>query len=345
MIRRTFINCLLCACLAFLHTACNQQANVQDSTANPPAIKRLEKDGCTFAYSLPPAKTTLNDPFAIAIDITAPQDATVDIDESKLDENFIVSIKRDKPNRDDELFSQHIDITVEPRWHGSFTLPDILVSLTFKDNKPAVPFTIPEQKITVSEPTIDETTPLGEDALAINPMDAHPRTDDSNKYILIASIAAIAIIALIVFLTTRRIGTDEHDRLPPPLPPHVIAEQQLEQLLKLNLVQQGLFKQFYDRLSEILRDYIEARFAIRAPEQTTEEFLEAVRHANPEDFPPQHLPLLNAFLNHTDLVKYARVIPNDDEIKQTLKDATSFIQDTIPHVKTVQSNEQPKETP
>jgi hypothetical protein len=47
-----------------------------------------------------------------------------------------------------------------------------------------------------------------------------------------------------------------------------------------NLPARGAFKEFYLRLTGIVRQYIEGTTGIRAPEQTTEEFLRDVRSSN-----------------------------------------------------------------
>ena len=60
------------------------------------------------------------------------------------------------------------------------------------------------------------------------------------------------------------------------------------------LPQKGLVLDFYVLLSDTVRRYVEGRFGIRAPEQTTKEFLQAARHhpAIRED----HQRMLAAFL-------------------------------------------------
>ena len=60
---------------------------------------------------------------------------------------------------------------------------------------------------------------------------------------------------------------------PPPVPAHIIAYAALRELFAQNLVARGLIKPYYFALSTILRRYIENRFGLQAPEQTTEEFL------------------------------------------------------------------------
>jgi hypothetical protein len=79
-------------------------------------------------------------------------------------------------------------------------------------------------------------------------------------------------------------------------------------------------------LSAIVRHYLEQRYEIRAPELTTEEFLQ-VATARPE-LSGDHRGLLRSFLERCDRVKFAGYRPDADESLATLKAARGFIEDT-----------------
>ena len=83
---------------------------------------------------------------------------------------------------------------------------------------------------------------------------------------------------------------------------------------------------WYVELSDIVRRYIEERFALRAPELTTEEFLaEAGRSA---ELTASHRDLLSAFLATCDRVKFARYSPGEDESQGALDVARRFLNET-----------------
>ncbi|NLA75946.1 MAG: protein BatD [Deltaproteobacteria bacterium] len=107
---------------------------------------------------------------------------------------------------------------------------------------------------------------------------------------------------------------------------HEIAYNELRSLVDENLIDKGEIKQFFLRLSSITRRYIENRFGLRAPEQTTEEFLKGLERA--QDFPDQYKPLLGNFLRYCDLVKFARYTPETKEIQQSFDSCRAFIQGT-----------------
>lgn len=107
---------------------------------------------------------------------------------------------------------------------------------------------------------------------------------------------------------------------------HEIAYNELKILVDENLIEKGDIKQFYLRLSAIVRRYIENRFGLRAPEQTTEEFLSGLESAS--DFPAEYKPLLNNFLKYSDLVKFARFQPGNEDIQKSFDSCKAFIQGT-----------------
>ena len=95
--------------------------------------------------------------------------------------------------------------------------------------------------------------------------------------------------------------------------PEEIAQAALAILLAENLPGRGLIKEFYLRLTGIVRQYVEDTTGIRAPEQTTEEFLRDMRsHAA---FPPERSVRLAEFLEAADLVKYAGQQPEQGQIE------------------------------
>lgn len=109
-------------------------------------------------------------------------------------------------------------------------------------------------------------------------------------------------------------------------PAHEIAFEVLRAIAGEKLVEQGRVKEFYEKLSACLRQYIENRFQLRAPEQTTEEFLEQLKTSDALKL--EHKQELRTFLEHCDLVKFARYQPTDDQINESLTMAKKFVEKT-----------------
>jgi hypothetical protein len=83
---------------------------------------------------------------------------------------------------------------------------------------------------------------------------------------------------------------------------------------------------WYVELSSIIRRYLEDRYSLRAPELTTEEFLQVARGSG--HLSPEQRSLLSEFLIGCDRVKFARYEPRDEESVQALESARSFLHDT-----------------
>jgi len=97
-------------------------------------------------------------------------------------------------------------------------------------------------------------------------------------------------------------------------------------LIGENLIATGRVQEFYYRISDVVRGYVERRFGVSAPEMTTEEFLATA--ASDGRFGERNTAELNQFLNACDLVKYARRIPGPDEADAVLRAAGGFVERT-----------------
>ena len=139
-------------------------------------------------------------------------------------------------------------------------------------------------------------------------------------WVLAAMVVAALVVGLVMFLIKRR----KHMPAPPPIPPHVVAKEQLENALKL-LSQP---KPFVIAVSDALRGYLEARFSFRAPERTTEEFLHELQSAPQLDTTQKNG--LGDFLQHCDLVKFAKYEPTEKELRNLHSAAYRLVEETEP---------------
>src|SRR5262249_6473788 len=113
----------------------------------------------------------------------------------------------------------------------------------------------------------------------------------------------------------------------PAPPPHIAA---LEELTRLRAsLNADNYLDFIVEVSRILRTYIHARFGLRAPHRSTEEF--RAEAAESPELDPDQQSLLGDFLRQCDLVKFARRQAALERMAGLLETATRFVQDTIPH--------------
>ncbi len=145
-------------------------------------------------------------------------------------------------------------------------------------------------------------------------------------WIALAALAglAAAFLALRRFLRTPR--TILH---PAPLvPPHRIALDALADLRRKGWIEALRIEPFYVELSAIVRRYLEARFGLRAPERTTEEFIrDALTSKKLSD---AHRDLVAGFLEQSDLVKFARHAPGQPDMRNALDSAERLVRETMP---------------
>ena len=105
-----------------------------------------------------------------------------------------------------------------------------------------------------------------------------------------------------------------------------IALSRLERLLASQRPDAEHIDAFYVELSGIVRRYLEDRFELRAPELTTEEFLETVQQA--PDLSRDHQVLLREFLRQADLVKFAGMKPAEEDVNRSVTAAKRFLDET-----------------
>jgi hypothetical protein len=106
------------------------------------------------------------------------------------------------------------------------------------------------------------------------------------------------------------------------IPPHVRARRRLEQALALIYDP----RPFCISVSDTLRAYLEEAFSLRAPERTTEEFLDELQSSALLSFPQKQL--LGDFLMRCDLVKFARDEPAVEQLKELHASALRLIDET-----------------
>ena len=163
----------------------------------------------------------------------------------------------------------------------------------------------------------------------LEPLDGFeiPETTESQEakdqtVLVIGSLVAALLILLVAVLVLRQ----KQAKKIPPLAPEKMARRELEHLLSLQLLEQGKVREFYYRLTAILRRYVELRYDVRAPEQTTEEFLAAMREH--ENLPREQQDVLSAFLATADLVRYARHEPPKEDVRAAFDVARQFVETT-----------------
>ena len=140
-------------------------------------------------------------------------------------------------------------------------------------------------------------------------------------------IATIALALFAAWMLTRRPEIEAPGAVS-SRSPWEIALERLRVLEQRNLPQSGRFGTYYVDLSYILRYYIEARFHLHAPERTTPEFLEEASELGV--FTDDLENLVETFLRHCDLVKFAQHKPSVEDMSGSFGQVTHFVKETVP---------------
>jgi hypothetical protein len=158
-------------------------------------------------------------------------------------------------------------------------------------------------------------------------------------YFAIGITVALVAIGLIVYFRSR-----PKKVVPVPVvaavPPYEVALQQLQQLKSEKVWQQGDIKQYYTRLTDILRNYFEQQFNIPALEQTSEELLQ---HIKPVTILNQQRDKLRSLLSLADLAKFAKLMPSPEEHEGAMQHAQEIVEWTKPAVEKAAAAEAGKE--
>ncbi len=243
----------------------------------------------------------------------------------KLEQFGIVDYHTTQPElTEDNRKEMSRSYVLEPFLSGEYLIPSMEVTF-WKNGEEETE----AHKIQTPEVTIAVKSILPEDLEEVRLNEIKPPVPFPRSYSLwiwvgIGSALVVAGIAMAVILIRRRKRVEEvwSQRVPA----HELAYEELRRLVAEDLVKKGEVKVFYQRLSGIVRHYIENRFGLRAPEQTTEEFLTSLEAE--QEFPGIYKPLLKTFLNHCDLVKFAEHEPRAEDIQKTFDSCKAFIKGT-----------------
>lgn len=144
-------------------------------------------------------------------------------------------------------------------------------------------------------------------------------------WILFVSIGLWIIIRLILRLVFKKA---------PPKLPHEIALEEIDAASK-QFAAGGEVKNYYVRISDAVRRYIESVFSLKASEMTTQEFLASLSLSSTDmgrdgssKLKAAHKDLLVIFMEACDLVKFAKYKPPRNDIESVSDAAKKFIDES-----------------
>lgn len=144
-------------------------------------------------------------------------------------------------------------------------------------------------------------------------------------WIVLGIILLLLLIGLVIVLVLRKKNKGYFFTPPQVLPPHVRALQELDKLKAGKIWQQDREKEYYTKITDILRIYMFERYRINAMEMTSGEILAEIRKRLDEDSVYNNLVQI---LSVADRVKFAKHKPYMDENDLSLINAYFFVNQT-----------------
>ncbi|OFX89182.1 MAG: hypothetical protein A2W99_01695 [Bacteroidetes bacterium GWF2_33_16] len=144
---------------------------------------------------------------------------------------------------------------------------------------------------------------------------------------ILGGLGILFIILLIVYIIIKLKRKEPiFKRFKPLEPAHIIAFRDLEKLKNDKLLQNDKIKDYYTRITDILRHYLWNRYAIRSMERTSDEILQSLKESEFSD--EKSFAILKDILVTSDLVKFAKFKPQVDEHEKCFNGAFKFVDNT-----------------
>jgi len=158
--------------------------------------------------------------------------------------------------------------------------------------------------------------------LPLSPYIENPHTFWNSPlfYVLLAGVI-LGVITLILFLILKYgVKTRVYGHLRTP---YEIAMEEMRTLIQSELLASGEIKEFHVELSIIIRRFLSRTFRIFIMETTTQRVPGLLKLRGVES---DHQTKIMQFLETCDMVKFAKVIPNSDEIDLTYQRGMDIVQ-------------------
>lgn len=152
----------------------------------------------------------------------------------------------------------------------------------------------------------------------------YPTPPGSARWPLYLAIAFVALLVLWIIYRIRLGAVKEA-----PLPPWARTRNELGELKNEVRSRRIGLEHAFTRLTDLVRNYLEERYRMPASTRTTDEFMTELRDGeNP--LPDTEKPFLSDFLAAADLIKFARVAPEERQFMQALEGAEELVIHTTP---------------
>lgn len=281
-----------------------------------------QTNGVTVQTRLSPEPSNVGDLLQYEVIVAFPRGITVNLP-TQLDFSplHLVETQDAEVEATGESLRKTFTITLQHFTPGEATIPAF--ELTTVDASGAVEtVTVPSKPFVVEALLANEVDPVrkGED----DPVSiAYP--NERAEIGIYATLGGIFLALLGWWLVRRMLRKPKVVPAPPPLPAHEVALSALEELERGELMRDDDLVPFYLQLTEITKGYLQGRFGVPSLDRTTEE-IRQVLVRNADAIAPLSADEVIAFLQRSDLVKFARFAPEDDEAGEALSEVRDMVE-------------------
>lgn len=207
---------------------------------------------------------------------------------------------------------------------GSYDLPPIAVMRTLPDGQTDTLF-FKGLHLDVTTMPVDTVTYKPHD---IKAQMRYPVTfREVLPYLLGGQLLAVLIIlAVALYMIHKKKGAEEAGSSEPA---YIVALKKLDKFRGNKLWAPEKQKQFYSGITDVLREYIVARFGIGAMEMTTAEIFEGLKD---KDIPQPLMEETRGLFLMSDLVKFAKMTVTDEDNVKAVPTAVRFVTSTWKYV-------------
>ncbi|MCD6097727.1 hypothetical protein J7K18_02425 [bacterium] len=206
---------------------------------------------------------------------------------------------------------------------GEFEIPPIGVLYKTTDDTTLKAIMTQPVKITVNRISPENATEIKD------VKDPESLPFNYRKVIIISTTIIVALLVVgfvLYYIKRKRKRVSMLGFAAPHRPPDEVALERLLSLDESELLKRKEYKQFFTQLSDILREYLEARFDVPALESTTSQLLQLL--ADIDEIDRDVIDNITQILQLSDLVKFAKYIPLDEEVSGVIDDVRSIIEQT-----------------
>ncbi len=286
------------------------------------------EEGWSMSVRVTPASPRLSDSFQLEVLLKGNEDLVFESPELlDVAEHFEILrnepvVHAEKPSDPSSRNTQELMFRylLAPRTSGKLPLPTVAVPF-HRTSGGIVTYGVastPDLELPVQSQFSDESAELNQLSPMLPPMDL--KTGASWKLIAAVTLLLASVVSFLAWCLLRK----PRSQTEPVRTPEEIATSELQTISSVLPADDEEHKEFFVRVTRVVRRYVEQKTGIPAPALTTEEFMKQI-DSNPhvsEEVASQ----LREFLESADLIKYAGKRSNLEDVHRSIAMARELIQ-------------------